>query len=636
MGKRIPKEKWLPKGVKELEPAAFDVVRSLENALVIAGPGAGKTELLAQRACYLLETGLCPSPKRILAISFKRDAAKNLADRVAKRVGPELARRFDSMTFDAFAKSLVDRFRLGIPAFFCPTTDYVIDFDISKDARFRSTMEEVVGQATVLTQSAIAQCRPNDIYRRYFIGYPLQIPHPSNRTFELNLALYVWRRLLRGSSKSALNFEMIGRLADLMLRHNPSVLNALRITYGFVFLDEFQDTTSIHYALTKTAFKGSDSILTAVGDEKQKIMVWAGALDGIFKKFKDDFAAKAFGLKMNRRSAPELVRVQSYLINALEPDSIPPEAVTDGGKGEGECRLLSFHDHEIEASYIANLVHKAITVEKIPARQICLLTRNLPGKYSATVGAELVKLGISARLEDQFQDLQAEPAVEAVMNLLKLAVRKRSPESWEQVVDLLAGIAGSSAEDDTFIREMEKRILAFRTEVSGCLAAVNSSAQLKEIVNKCVDFFGLPSLTACFPQYEQGTYLTDILEKLADKLFEAWNQTGNWDGAIKGFEGLNSVPIMTIHKSKGLEYHTVIFIGLEDSALWAFRNSQNEETCAFFVALSRAITRVMFTFCHLRPNTRDGRLSHQSKNTITPLYQVLQDAGIEPESISNE
>ena len=82
-------------GVEELESAAWEVVRSQKNRVVIAGPGAGKTELLAQRACYLLQTGIARAPRRILAISFKRDAAKNLKDRVAQRCHSEDAARFD-------------------------------------------------------------------------------------------------------------------------------------------------------------------------------------------------------------------------------------------------------------------------------------------------------------------------------------------------------------------------------------------------------------------------------------------------------------------------------------------------------------------------------------------------------------
>lgn len=52
---------------------------------------------------------------------------------------------------------------------------------------------------------------------------------------------------------------------------------------------------------------------------------------------------------------------------------------------------------------------------------------------------------------------------------------------------------------------------------------------------------------------------------------------------------------MTIHKSKGLEYHTVIFVGLHQNAFFGYRNNQAEETNTFFVALSRARERVFFT-----------------------------------------
>src|SRR3954467_5618048 len=108
--RRVDPKQWHPVGIDALEANALDVVQSTDNRSVIAGPGAGKTELLAQRASYLLQCGISQSPRRILAISFKRDAATNLSARVKRRCHPDLAYRFDSLTFDAFAKGLVDRF----------------------------------------------------------------------------------------------------------------------------------------------------------------------------------------------------------------------------------------------------------------------------------------------------------------------------------------------------------------------------------------------------------------------------------------------------------------------------------------------------------------------------------------------
>jgi superfamily I DNA/RNA helicase len=128
LAKRVRPEDWTPIGVEALEANAITVVRSTENRSVIAGPGAGKTELLAQRAAYLLQTGTSPSPRRILAISFKRDAARNLGARVRQRCHRDHAGRFDSQTFDAFAKGLVDRFGQALPERWRPIPNYELMF----------------------------------------------------------------------------------------------------------------------------------------------------------------------------------------------------------------------------------------------------------------------------------------------------------------------------------------------------------------------------------------------------------------------------------------------------------------------------------------------------------------------------
>ncbi|SHJ73824.1 UvrD-helicase domain-containing protein [Halodesulfovibrio aestuarii] len=103
---------WKPSGVEQMEPAALSAATSIEGSLLLtAGPGAGKTEVLAQRAGFLLQTGLTRYPKRILAISFKVDATRNIKDRVIARCGYEKSTRFDSFTFHGFALMLIQKFR---------------------------------------------------------------------------------------------------------------------------------------------------------------------------------------------------------------------------------------------------------------------------------------------------------------------------------------------------------------------------------------------------------------------------------------------------------------------------------------------------------------------------------------------
>lgn len=124
----IRPEEWCPSDGLALEPYALTAVTSTgKNIVVAAGPGAGKTELLAQRADFLLRTGACPYPRRILAISFKVDAARNLRERVRRRVGSQLAAQFDSFTFHAFAKRIVDNYRPALTGQNALSPNYRLD-----------------------------------------------------------------------------------------------------------------------------------------------------------------------------------------------------------------------------------------------------------------------------------------------------------------------------------------------------------------------------------------------------------------------------------------------------------------------------------------------------------------------------
>lgn len=91
-----------------------------------------------------------------------------------------------------------------------------------------------------------------------------------------------------------------------------------------------------------------------------------------------------------------------------------------------------------------------------------------------------------------------------------------------------------------------------------------------------------------------------------------------WTEALDVYEGEHAVPLMTIHKSKGLEYHTVIFIGLDDDAWFAFQSQTKEEMCGFFVAFTRAKQRVIFSYCAARGN----------RAAVAPLYTLLGSAGV--------
>ncbi len=222
-----PEVIWAPIGVDALEEDADVTVRAEESRLVIAGPGAGKTELLAQRAAYLLQTRRCSDPQRILALSFKRDAARNLTDRVRKRIGPKLASRLDSFTFDAFAKGLVDRFRQALPKGWRPTADYGINFKLASNTRDAVL---AIPNALLNLDRRARETLPHAkgaFFRRYVVGAPLPLVPAADDTDGHVAARALWAHLLH-ASPSQLAFPMLTRLAQLILRENPTLLTSLR------------------------------------------------------------------------------------------------------------------------------------------------------------------------------------------------------------------------------------------------------------------------------------------------------------------------------------------------------------------------------------------------------------------------
>ena len=395
LARRVRPEDWTPIGVEQLEANAMSVVCSTENRSVIAGPGAGKTELLAQRAAYLLQTGASPTPQRILAISFKRDAASNLGARVRKRCHRQHAGRFDSMTFDAFAKGLLDRFGQVLPKRWRPTQDYEVMFP--NERRYRNFLESLgAPPKSVGNYADIMALTITKFEREHLLGTAL----PGNGWPEPSLGGWAagqyWQASLHGGKTSRLSFPMIGRIVELLLRLNPMARDALRLTYSHLFMDEFQDTTQIQYDLVRTIFLGADTIVTAVGDNKQQIMRWAMAMNDPFAAFDADFKPKRTPLRNNYRSSPELVRIQHILARALDVKSVKPVSMATGIVAGESCAIWDFPSPEREADRLAEFVALEMKEHDLGPRDFVLLVRQKAGRIRGCIATRICRCGHSA------------------------------------------------------------------------------------------------------------------------------------------------------------------------------------------------------------------------------------------------
>jgi superfamily I DNA/RNA helicase len=520
---------WKPADGLTLEPNALLAAKEQARSLALtAGPGAGKTEMLAQRADFLLRTGTCRYPKRILAISFKVDASSNLKERVKRRCGSELAVRFDSYTFHAFAKRLIDRFRLIL------TGQDVLD----------------AGYKIV-----VRKARP---------------------------------------SRQEIEFDDLVPLAIKILQNSAVARNALRQTYSDVFLDEFQDCTNLQYELLKLAFQGTSIRLTAVGDTKQKIMGWAGALDGIFQAFIADFAATPLSMYRNFRSKPRLLRLQNEIIRRLDPASVMPDEQLAGD--EGEVFAWRFEDSRKEADYLAALIDGWIKTEHLPPAEIAILIRNQLNLYADHLMAALEARGIPFRNEQEMQDITVEPAARLIVDYLSCLYGQREPKAWIRLMNQLIPFADEEIQSNAR-KDLDRLVKQQRKEVAAAELVAEPFSGWWEFVRAFLKQVTIETLVSLSPDYESRARLNEVVRDTKVRIEELLKLEPDLPKALGRFSDDQAVRILTIHKSKGLEFDSVIILAVENEI---FFGNQDENGCAYFVGVSRAKRRLVLTHADQR------------------------------------
>ena len=531
----ISAEQWIPADGLTLEPNAMTAAKEQEKCLALtAGPGAGKTEMLAQRADFLFRTGTCRYPKRILAISFKVDASTNLKERVKRRCGSELASRFDSYTFHAFAKRIIDRFRI------------------------------------VLTGD-------NVLPENYSIG----------------------DRKITGIQ---ITFNDLVPLAIEILKNSSIARNVIRQTYSDVFLDEFQDCTDLQYELIKLAFQGTSARLTAVGDTKQKIMGWAGALEGIFETFAQDFSAEPLNMYRNFRSKPCLLRLQNKIIQNLDPNSVMPEELLRGD--EGEILLCEFENDVEEAKSIVERISEWISNEKIPLHEIAILVSKQAESYAAVIMKNLEEKNIRYRNEQQLQDISTEPITRLIIDYLLYFYGDREPQSWLRLQEQILPFVDDEELEFSKHHYLQDFIINQKKIIKKSESASGKFACWRQVISSFLEQLSIETITALSPDYESESRLREIVNSTITKIQELLEKESDLIKVLKSFLDDQAIRIMTIHKSKGLEFHSVIILAVEKETFWGDKDA---ERCAFFVGVSRAKQRLLITYSKERQKPEGER-----------------------------
>ena len=340
-----------------------------------------------------------------------------------------------------------------------------------------------------------------------------------------------------------------------------------------------------------------------MGDDKQKIMGWAGALPNAFADFEQQFNPQRFELLYNWRSHPELVEIQQKIANRVDGNA--PQVVAKA-KNTSQTKFTQFKEFDstaIKAASLAKFISAEVIKGVLKAEDFAILVRmdvnDIEEQLKPDFESEGIALRNLARVigKINLQELVKQELTQLVLAIFYLLLKDRSPEHWQQATSALNGLQGLFADDEIEQQRVSQELSSFIQTTKPQVNQKEITAKnSKGLVAKTLAFIGEKNIKQAVPAYQKDAEYTRVLEGLNLLLEESLANAKSWLEVLDKFMGKNQVQLLTIHKSKGLEYHTVFVLGLDDNSWWSLKNTarNKEELNTLFVAVTRAQQRLYF------------------------------------------
>lgn len=616
--------------------------------LVLAGAGSGKTRVIVEKIAHLIDSGRMPA-KRIAAITFTNKSAKEMRERVAKRIRGDAADGLTICTFHALGLKFlqIEHAKLGLRRGFS-----IFDSDDSA-----AQIKDLLGTGT--KPDALDDMR-NLISRAKNAGLsPEQAMAEARSPREVDAATVYALYQARLGTFNAVDFDDLIRLPVQLLESDQDCALAWRERIGYLLVDECQDTNDAQYRLLK-AIAGPRGLFTCVGDDDQSIYAWRGANpDNLLELGRDYPALEIIKLEQNYRCSNRVLRAANALI-AHNPHEHPKTLWSDQADGE-RIRIWECRDSAHEAEKVAAEIQYVANAKRAPWSDFCILFRGnhqsralekalqlLQIPYHLTGGTAFLERGevkdalswlrLVANPDDDAAFLRAvtspkrEVGATTLAKLAELAQHAHMPMSRAiESVGALKQLAPRAANAlDGFatilrgLREDARRL----TPAELVRELAQRSGLLQSIRAQCKD-------EASYQRRKQN------LEELAD-----WFDGGKGAGpgelaaqlallshADKGDAG-NQVRLMSLHGAKGLEFRYVFIVGVDDGNLPHEASIEegrvDEERRLLYVGITRAKEQLWLS--HSRQTQRWGdiiRLKPSRFFEELPAAEIQRD-GADP------
>lgn len=618
--------------LSHLNETQRQAVLSTEGPLMIlAGAGSGKTRTLVSRIQYLLSEKKI-SPFRILAVTFSNKAAKEMRDRVCLENDLDLG-AIQITTFHSFCSRTLrsEAQFLGLSK----------NFTIYDTSEMKSVIKTVLGRRGINQK----EVHPNEV--SYYIdgiknlGYytGCQDEEILNEIDQEDIFFDFFKEYENELHKSnAVDFGGLITAVLNLFDNYPEVKERYQKRFHYLLVDEYQDTNRAQFKLIKLLSEKRKNICV-VGDEDQSIYSWRGADIRNILEFENIFPnAELIKLEQNYRSSKNIIEAASCVISQ-NTQRKGKQMWTDNDKGE-HIDIVECPEDRVEAEFIAKETMKLIQ-SGVDAQEIAIFYRT--NGQSRVIEDALRKMNIPYRVVAGVKFYERKE-IKDLLAYLRCVVNDKDSLAISRIINVpvrgigartIRKIEDEAVKQDLSLWEMINLIIENYEDYKFLKLSAKVKTGLKNLTNiiheaKVLDSEkSTPSSIYEKLLHESGYY--EMLE--GEKSHEAAARIENLEelfSAIKQYEEIESNPslvgfletitldtsteeditklvsMMTIHGSKGLEYHYVFLGGCEETVFPSYQSIEEgdealeEERRLFYVAMTRAMKKLYICFAQGR------------------------------------
>jgi len=598
--------------------------------MIVAGAGSGKTRVITYRVAHLVRNGI--DPFHILVLTFTNKAAKEMRQRIMSVVGDEAKNIWMGTFHSVFAKILrVEAEHIGYPRNFT-----IYDTDDSKSL-IRSILKEMQLDDKLYNASfvynRISSAKNNLISaQEYSSNEQIQADDFSNGRGQLGQIYLTYTQ--RCFKAGAMDFDDLLFKTNVLFREYPDVLHKYQHKFKYLMVDEYQDTNFSQYLIVRKLAAINEN-LCVVGDDAQSIYAFRGAnIQNILNFEKDYPDLKVFKLEQNYRSTQNIVNAANSII-ANNKNQLQKHVFSENETGDKIRVHRAFSDNE-EGKIVAEAIAEERALHGGNYRDFAILYRT--NAQSRAMEEALRKINIPYKIyggtsfyqRKEIKDLIAyfrltfnpndEEAIKRVINYprrgigdttldrILVAADQRQLTLWEVISNATTHLDGRSAGAvGTFATMVQGFQVMARnhTAYDTAMHIAQHSGILKDLyADKSVEGLSrYENIQELLNGIKEFSEREDIEERGLDIFMQDVALLTNDDNDKD--PNADTVSLMTIHSSKGLEFPQVFIVGLEENLFPSqlslnSRSDLEEERRLFYVAVTRAEKKLTISYATSR------------------------------------